>query len=427
VVESALARAQGKLGVIPAEAADSLAEAAGSLQVDFGRLEMGAERSGLPVIALIDQIREQTGESAATYVHWGATSQDIIDTALVLQIRSSLERIEPALRGLIQGLAKLADQHRRTVMAGRTHSQQALPIPFGYKVAGWLAPLLRHRQRLNEIKPRLLVVQLGGATGTLAPFGSDGILLQAELAAELDLEVPLMPWHTQRDNLVELADWLSLVSGALAKMSQDIILLSQTEIGELRETADPSRGGSSTMPQKSNPVVSEFIIAAARTNFSLLSSMNHALIQEQERATHGWQIEWICLPQMLSLTASSLERAVFLSKNLSVHIDRMRENVEASNGLMLAEAVTFALAGYMDRFEAKELVKEACRIALDEDRNLVDVVREHTTAPLDWEGLRDERAYFGSSNALIDRVLEQAERITLENDSDVEKRRSRAP
>jgi 3-carboxy-cis,cis-muconate cycloisomerase len=407
-VEVALATVQGRLGVIPAEAAEKIASGASALQVDFDRLQAGTEKAGLPIIELIRQLRAQVGGEAASYVHWGATTQDIMDTALVLQLRAALGVIEPKLLRLIKNLAQLAGQYRDCLMAGRTHSQQALPLPFGLKVATWLAPLLRHQQRLAELKPRLLVVQLGGAAGTLASLGQMGLDIQAGLASELALAVLPMPWHKQRDNLAELAGWLSLVSGSLAKMGQDIILLAQTEVGELRESADSSRGGSSTMPQKSNPIVSELIIAAARTNAALLSAMHQALVQEHERATHGWQVEWLTLPQMVALTSAALDKALFLSEHLVVDRERMRQNVAASNGLMLAEAITFALSQTMSQAEAKQLVQEACQLVLEQNRHLVDVVRDKTDAPLDWEVLKDETAYFGSSEAFIDRVLDEA-------------------
>jgi 3-carboxy-cis,cis-muconate cycloisomerase len=291
-------------------------------------------------------------------------------------------------------------------MAGRTHSQQALPIPFGLKVAEWLAPLVRHRQRLAEMKPRILVVQFGGAAGTLAALGERGTAVQEALAAELNLNMPPMPWHTQRDGFAEMASWLSLVSGSLAKMAQDIILMAQSEVGEVRESADPTRGGSSTMPQKSNPIISVLIIAAARTNASLLAAMHQAQIQEHERATHGWQMEWLVLPQMMGLTAVSLKKANFVAENLVVYEGQMRRIVAASKGLMMAEAVTFALVPtYLSRAEAKRLVREACLKAIKEDRHLIDVLQEEVTFPLNWAQLRDESAYFGTADEFINRVL----------------------
>jgi 3-carboxy-cis,cis-muconate cycloisomerase len=302
----------------------------------------------------------------------------------------------------------MAHRYRASVMPGRTRSQQAVPIPFGLKAAGWLAPLLRHRARLAEIRPRVLAVQLGGAAGTLEPLGNRGADVAEALAAELGLSILPTPWHTQRDTLAEMAGWLSLVSGSLAKMAQDIILLAQTEIAEVRETAEEGRGGSSTMPQKVNPVVSEQIVAAARINAALLGAMHQALIQEHERATSGWQMEWWTLPRMFELTGSTLRKAELLSSHLHVDEARMRHNVDAANGLLLAEAVSFSLSKTMSRKVAKTLVTAACRTALAENRHLVDVVRGQTDAPIDWAALRDEAAHFGSAQAFIDRVLAEA-------------------
>jgi len=410
-VEAALATAEGNTGVIPQEAARHIAASAPTMPADMEQLRRGMERATVPVIALVRQLRDHVGEAAADYVHWGATSQDIVDTARALQIREAVAAIEVRLWQVIHALQPLADGHRQTLMAGRTHSQQALPIPFGLKVAGWLAPLLRHMARLAELKPRLLVLQFGGAAGTLAALGDRGIAVQEQLAEELALAVPPMPWHTQRDGLGELAGWLSMVTGSLAKIAQDIILMAQSEIGEVWESDDPDRGGSSTMPQKRNPIVSERIIAAARANAALLPAMHQAMIQEHERGTHGWQMEWLVLPQMLSLTASTLRAAGFLGKNLVINSARMRQNVEAGHGLMMAEAISFALAEYMPHAEAKELVRRACQTALEEKRHLLDVLREHVDVPLDWAGLRDESSYFGVAERFIDRVLTQAEQV----------------
>jgi len=410
-VEAALAKVQGRLDIIPTKAAAIIVAATDKLAIDFDALQTGVEQAGVPIVELVRQLRVQVGNEAADYVHWGATTQDIVDTALVLQLRAALAIIEPTLLGVIRKLAGLARQHRDTLMAGRTHSQQALPYSFGLKVVGWLAPLLRHRQRLAEIKPRLLVVQFGGAAGTLAALGERGLAVQQGVADELDLGVPLLPWHVQRDTLAELAGWLSLVSGSLAKMGQDIILLAQTEVGEVRESADVARGGSSTMPQKSNPMVSEILIAAHRTNAGLLSVMHQALVQEHERATHGWQVEWLSLPQMVALTGAALTKTLFLSQNLVVNRERMRENVAASNGLMLAEAINFALAGHMSRTEAKKLIKQALQEALAENRHLVDVMQEKNCAPIDWQALKNDRAYLGSAQSFIDRVLAEAEEV----------------
>jgi 3-carboxy-cis,cis-muconate cycloisomerase len=407
-VEAALATVEARLGVIPAESGKVIGERAASFRPDLGLIRSRMADDGVPVIELVRQLREHVGGAAADDVHFGATTQDIMDTALVLQMRTALAAVEKTLGRVIENLAAMARRYRGSVMPGRTHSQQAVPIPFGLKAAGWLAPLLRHRTRLAELRPRALAVQLGGAAGTLEPLGDRGGEVAEALAAELGLSAPPLPWHTQRDTLAEVAGWLSLVSGSLGKMAQDVILLAQTEIGEVRETAEEGRGGSSTMPQKVNPVVSEQIVAAGRLNAALLAAMHQALIQEHERATSGWQMEWRTLPEMFELTASALRKAELLSAHLHVDEARMRQNVGASNGLMLAETVSFALSKTMSRKAAKALVTAACRTARTEGRHLVDVVREQTDAPLDWDRLKDESAHLGSAQAFIDRVLAEA-------------------
>jgi len=408
-VECALATGQGRVGVVPEEAATRIVDIAGRLEVDFERLRKGVEKSGIPVIELVGQLRDQVGGEAANYVHWGATSQDIVDSARVLQIRTALEYLEARLGSLIQNLARLADRHRHTLMAGRTHSQQALPITFGFKVAGWLAPLLRHRERVSELRPRVLVVQFGGAVGTLATLAGSGTQVQEALASELGLNLPPIPWHTQRDTMAELSGWLSMLNGSLAKMAQDVILLAQSEVSEVSESGDSTRGGSSTMPQKNNPITSELIITAARTNASLLASMHQAQVQEHERGTHGWQMEWLALPQMFTLTAAALNKTLLLSQNLAVDEVRMAGNVAASNGLMLAEAVSYALVkASMSKASADQLVKEACQVVAQEGRHLIEVMKEKTDAPVDWDAIREESAYLGSANIFIDRVLQAA-------------------
>jgi 3-carboxy-cis,cis-muconate cycloisomerase len=407
-VEAALATVEARLGVIPAESGARIVAASATFRPDLDAIRARLAHDGVPVIELVRQLREHVGGPAADDVHFGATTQDIMDTALVLQMRAALAAIERTLARVIDNLAALARRYRASVMPGRTRSQQAVPIPFGLKVAGWLAPLLRHRRRLAEMRTRALVVQLGGAAGTLEPLAARGVAVAEALAAQLDLVAPPMPWHTQRDALAEVAGWLSMMSGSLAKMAQDIILLAQTEIGEVRESAEEGRGGSSTMPQKVNPVTSEQIVAAARINAALLGAMHQAMIQEHERATSGWQIEWGTLPRMFELTASALRKAEYLSVHLAVDEARMRHNVSAANGLMLAEAISFALATTMSRKAAKALVTAACRTAQEENRHLVDVLRGQTDAALEWDRLKDETAHFGSAQAFIDRVLADA-------------------
>ena len=412
-VEAALARAQAQLGIVPQAAADAVSTLAGTFTPDLDALAAGVAHDGLPMIALLRQLRGQLASEHASWLHWGATTQDILDTALMLQLRAVLELLEARLNETVRALATLADTHRYTLMAGRTHSQQALPITFGLKVANWLAPLLRWRERLSQLRPRLLVVQFGGATGTLSSLGADGLAVQDALAAELGLGVPLLPWHTSRDSLYELTSWLGGVTGSLAKMSQDVILLCQSEVAEVRESADASRGGSSTMPQKSNPVVSELVVAASRASAGLLSGMQQALVQEHERATHGWQLEWLSLPPLLALSASSLRHSLFLARNLQVDTARMQANVDASRGMMLAEMLSFALAEPLGRERAGALVRRAVVQASTEGRHLRDVLRELSAPelvghlPLSWDSFTEANA-LGSSEVFLDRVLNAA-------------------
>jgi 3-carboxy-cis,cis-muconate cycloisomerase len=415
-VETALARAEAWVGVIPQAAAEQIAKAADPNKIDLESLSKGTVRSGFPIIALVQELRRLVGGQAAPYVHWGATTQDIMDTACVLQLRAASKLYKTRLVELASDLGLLANRHRATVMAGRTHGQQALPVSFGLKVASWLAPVLRHVERLDEISPRLLVVQFGGAAGTLAALGEKGLEVMQALADELKLVAPAMPWHAQRDSLVEFAGWLSLVTGSLGKMAQDIILLAQTEVGEVAESGEEGRGGSSTMPQKSNPITSELILAAARNNASLLSALHHAQIQEHERATHGWQVEWLTLPEMMMLTGGALKHGLYLAKNLQVDEVNMRNNIHRANDVILAEATVFVLARVMPRPKADELVKKACVIALSEGKPLIEVVRNLAGSliaddTVDWQALAAPENYLGETERIIDRLLKGTSRL----------------
>jgi len=414
-VEIALARAEAEVGVIPKNATEPIGKLSAD-NVDIAALTQGTAHSGFPIIALVQELRKQVGAEAAPFVHWGATTQDIMDTACVLQLRSATKTLRARLPEIARHLSTLAERHRDTVLAGRTHGQQALPVTFGLKVAGWIAPLVRHVDRLDEISRRLLVVQFGGAAGTLAALGDKGLRVAKEFAKELKLGVPAMPWHAQRDSFVEFAGWLSLVTGTLGKMAQDVILLAQTELGEAGESAEAGRGGSSTMPQKSNPITSELIVAAARTNASLLSAMHQAQIQEHERATHGWQVEWLTLPQMVLLTGGALKHALFLAKNLQVDAAAMRANIARANDVILAEAAVVAMARAMPRPAAEELVKQACTAAVSENKPLIEVVRRFAEGSVkggevDWQALAKPESYLGETERIIDEVLRRAKQL----------------
>lgn len=404
-VERALAAAEGRLGVIPAEAAAAIAAALDGFAPDLDDLARGTAAAGVPVPALLAQLRRRVGGGTATWLHWGATSQDIVDTALVLQLEVAVALLAARLDALIAALATLAERHRGTPMVARTRFQQALPTTFGLKVAGWLAPLPRHRVRLRELRPRLLVVQLGGAAGNLAALGARGVAVMAALAAELGLAVPPMPWHSQRDAIAELGSWLVLVTGSLGKLGQDVLLLAQNEVGEVREAEG---GGSSTMPQKSNPIRAEALVTLARHNATLVAGLYQAMLHAHERDGAAWQLEWPILPEMLSATAAALAHALELARTLVVDPVAMRRTLEATRGLLLAEAASFALAETMPRAEALALVATACREAVASGRDLLELLAERATAPVDWRRLREDALRPAAADRLIDRVLAAA-------------------
>ena len=360
----------------------------------------------MPVPALVAQLRRQVGGEAASFVHWGATSQDILDTALVLQLREALALLERRLDAVIAALAGLADEHRATPIIGRTRFQQAVPTTFGLKVAGWLAPLLRHRERLTELTPRLLVVQLGGAAGNLVAIGEHGVAVMEALAAELELGCPAMQWHSQRDGFGELASWLTLVTGSLGKLGQDVLLLAQNEVGEVREAEG---GGSSTMPQKSNPIRAEALVTLARRNATLVGGMHQAALHAHERDGAAWQLEWGILPDMVSGTAAALAHADALARTMVVDTGRMAAVLAATRGLPLAEAASFELAAHLPRAEAQKLVKAACAEVLATDRDLLAILAERAPSlPIDWQEVRRRAEHPACAAMLIDRVLAEA-------------------
>jgi 3-carboxy-cis,cis-muconate cycloisomerase len=404
-VERALAEVEGRLGVIDREAAAAIASALAGFEPGLADLARGTAEAGVPVPALVAQLRRAVAGEAAGFVHWGATSQDIVDTALVLQLREVLALLEARLADLIDALAGLADTHRGLATVARTRFQQAVLTTFGLKAVGWLAPLPRHRQRLAELRPRLLVVQFGGAAGNLSALGGRGIEVMEALARELGLGCPAMPWHAQRDALAELASWLALVTGPLGKLGLDVLLLAQNEVGEVQEARG---GGSSTMPQKSNPVRAETLVALARRNATLVGGMHQAMLHAQERDGAAWQLEWAILPEMVETTAAALSHARELARTLVVDAARMRAVLDAARGLPLAEAASFALATHLPRAEAQELVKRASRDALASGKDLIEIIAARTAAPIDWQKLRAEAERPACADALIDRVLDQA-------------------
>jgi 3-carboxy-cis,cis-muconate cycloisomerase len=401
--EAALARAEGSVGVIPAAAAARIAAVADRLEVDPAALAEGTAEDGIPVPALVAALRQAVGGDAAGFVHWGATTQDVMDTGLVLRLRQVLNILETRLEALGDALAALAEAERATVMLARTRGQQATPTSFGLKVAGWLAPLQRHLDRLGEVEARLGVLSFGGAVGNLSALGENGLAVEAALAGALDLPAPAMPWHSQRDSLVEFGNWLGLVAGSLGKLAGDVLLLCQNEVGELREGG--GGGGSSTLPQKSNPVRAEAVLSLARHVCGLAGPLQQAAFHQHERDGVAWQIEWLVLPQMIVATGAALGHALALVESLEIDRARMRANIAATKGLALAEAASFALSAHLPRPQAQALVKEACKEVLSKGGHLIDLLAERTDAAVDWAALRDPANHLGAADTFIDRVL----------------------
>lgn len=411
--EAALARAEAAHGVIPAEAVAPIVAACDVAQMDLEALAHAAANAGNLAIPLVRQLTArvaQTNADAAKYVHWGATSQDVIDTGLVLQLRDALAEIDTDLAQLISALAPLAAMHRTTPLAGRTWLQHALPITLGLKLASWLDALLRHRQRLEQLRPRLLVLQFGGAAGTLASLGPQGLTVASTLASGLGLDMPDMPWHSQRDRVAEAATVLGLLSGSLGKIARDISLQTQTEVGEVAEPSASGRGGSSTMPHKQNPVGCATALGAAVRVPGLVATMLAAMVQEHERALGGWQAEWDTLPQIVQLTAGALRQMRQVAQGMVLDTERMRDNLDITHGLVMAEAVSLALGAKMGLLQAHQLVQQACRSAAISGRHLHDVLAENAQVgaelgPADLQRLFDPNAYLGAAPLFVDRVL----------------------
>jgi 3-carboxy-cis,cis-muconate cycloisomerase len=411
-VEAALARAEAKLGLIPAEAAAEISAKADVARFDLDAIGQGTALVGYPVVPLVKALGRACAGDAGRWVHWGATTQDIVDTALVLQLRAGIDLIAQDLAGTAAAIADLARRYRDTPMAGRTHAQHALPITFGFKCALWLAPLQRHRTRLARLREEVAVVQFGGAVGTLASLGADGIQVVAALGEELDLAVPPIAWHVGRDGLAETVGFLGLVTGSLAKIATDVALLMQAEIGEVTEPYQEGRGGSSTMPQKRNPIACELILACAKNVRQLAPVMLDAMVQDHERATGPWHAEWVALPQAFALTAGALHHARTMLEGLIVDPERMRRNLDLTRGMISAEAVMMALAPHVGREEAHHRVAAACQRAIADGAHLRDalaadpeVTRHLSAAQVDE--LLDPRNYTGLAAAFVDRVLAQ--------------------
>ena len=417
-VEAALARVQGRMGIIPGDAAEAIIAAADIKNLRTEDLAASARNVGYPVVGLVGGLSKAAG-AAGAWTHWGATTQDIMDTATVLQVRQGLDLIETELRAILTALAGHAARHRHTVMAGRTHLQQALPVTFGLKCAVWAMPFLSHLERLGQLRTRVQIVEFAGAAGTLASLGDRGIAVMEALATELGLGAPLAPWHVCRDGLAEAVSFLGLVCGSLAKIATDIILLAQTEVGEVAEPYVAGRGQSSTMPQKRNPIASEYILASARMVQGLVPVMQGAMAQDHERATGPWQAEALVLPQAFVLTHGALLHARAIAEGLVVDANRMRANLNITHGLVVSEAVMMGLAPVIGRGEAHHVVKHACDVALSENVSLADALERDpaVSSRLDRaaiEALINPANYLGSTQGFIDRVIAAGELIAAE-------------
>jgi 3-carboxy-cis,cis-muconate cycloisomerase len=411
--EAALARAEAAAGVIPEPAAVAIASHCRAELFDTDALARAgalAGNSAVPVVRELTALVGRTDPDAARYVHWGATSQDAMDTGLMLQLRSALDLIDADLGRLSDALARLAEDHKLTPVAGRTWLQHATPITFGLKAAGWLSAVGRHRVRIRAMRPCVLALQFGGAAGTLDVLGDQALRVAGAMAEDLRLTLPDLPWHAHRDRPAEAATTLGLLVGTLGKVARDVSLMAQTEMGEVAEPSEPGRGGSSAMPHKRNPVGSAVVLAAAARVPALVSVMLAAIVQDHERGLGGWHAEWETLPEICTLTAGALAHLTRVVAGLAVHPERMRENLGTTRGLILAAAAATALGRHLGRQPAHELVERACRRAVEHGRHLRAVLADDpevraVLSDADLDRMFDTANHLGLAGVFVDRVL----------------------
>lgn len=410
--EAALARAQSRLKLIPAAAAAEISKQAKADLIDLDQLRQSTNLVGYPIVGLVKQLAARCAGDAGRYVHWGATTQDIMDTGNVLQVRSALKLIEHDLVNLVLVLTAQVQNHRNTVMAGRTHGQHALPITFGYKLAVWVDELRRHAERFKQSRPRLLRCQFAGAAGTLASLGDQGWAVHKALAHELDLEAAPIAWHTARDGFGEFVSLCGLLTATLGKMAREIAVLQQNEFAETEEPFVMGKGSSSTMPQKRNPILCEAIIGIAQLVRQQVPSMLSAMQPEHERAMGEWHVEWDLLPHVCQLTAAALQHSLAIFNGLVVHADKMRQNLDLTNGLIVAEAVMMELGKFIGRQQAHEVVYAACAAAMTQNQPLYTLLAAtpEITAHLTEETLKqllNPANYLGVTQVMIDQVLKR--------------------
>ncbi len=409
--EAALARAQAKLGIIPQDACDEIVRHCRVEGMDFDQLRTMTEHVGYPVLPVVEQLTTLCANGLGQWCHWGATTQDITDTATVLQIRGSLELVDKGLTSISAALAKLARDHRDTPMIGRSNLQQAVPMTFGYKAAVWLAGIERHRERLAQLRPRVLVGEFGGAVGALNSLADRGLEVQAGLCAELGLEQPLIAWHTMHDAFAETGALLALICATLEKIAYDVKVMMATEIAEVQEPdGGGGRGASSTMPQKRNPISCAYITACNGVVRQHAAALLAASVADFERATGPWEIEWIVLPEIFCLSAGALNQAAFMLEGLVVHPDAMERNLHLTKGLVNTEAVMMALAPKMGRETAHDSLSKIAIAVSQGQGSLIDLLSQDEKINRIFdrsqlEKLIDPNTYLGQSGPMTDRVL----------------------
>jgi 3-carboxy-cis,cis-muconate cycloisomerase len=375
--EKALAVAQARLKIIPQEACDEIVKHCDAKEYDMAKLKEATERIGYPVLPVVQQLVKLCKDGLGEWSHWGATTQDITDTATIMVIREALALVGQEIDGICDALAALAKKYRDTPMAGRSNLQQAVPITFGYKMATMLAAFQRHRQRLAELTPRVLVGEFGGAAGTLSSLGKDGLRCQEQLMKELKLGQPEISWHTVRDRIAEVGCFLGLVTGSCGKIAFDVKLLMQTEVEEVYEPFHQGRGSSSTMPQKRNPISSVYITAQTAIVKQHVAALLEAQVEDHERSTGPWEIEWIVLPEIFMLAAGALAQTRLVVEGLQVNEKKMRENLDITKGLIMSEAVMMGLGDKMGRNHAHDLVYDICREVVKTGRPLIELLAEN--------------------------------------------------
>ena len=409
-IEVALARAQSRLGIIPEKAAHEIERQCRIENIDLARLKQQTERIGYPILGVVQQIIGLCADGLGEWCHWGATTQDITDTAAIMQIRAALELVEKDMEAIAAALADLSRRYRDTPMAGRSNLQQAVPLTFGFKTAALLGAMQRHRERLAQLRPRVLVGEFGGAVGTLASLGADGLKVQAAMMEELGLGQPDIAWHTVRDRIGEVACFLGLLTGTLGKISMDVKLLMQTEVAEVYEPFHEARGSSSTMPQKRNPISCLYIHSTVALVRQHVAALLEAAVADHERSTGPWEIEWISLPEIFLLASGALAQTKLLVCGLEVDADRMRANLDLTRGMIVSEAVMMGLGPHLGRQRAHDLVYDICRKVSATGVPLVellaqnaDISRHLTRAELDK--MCDPAAYLGLAGEMVDKVL----------------------